>query len=100
FNLSVLTAESTAVANWNALKAGMRPAAISLEAWDPIWDNFTSQAGTTWGQFVALLDENATYLGRLGLRPLAVARLLAFLFQQADALSLASNQESVVDVLL
>jgi RHS repeat-associated protein/uncharacterized repeat protein (TIGR01451 family) len=70
--------------DWNAVKDSMRPALMPADAWDAIFANFTARVGTTRGQYMNLLDENATYLGRLGQTTSDINRLLGFIFQQAD----------------
>ena len=97
FNLGVLTADNTAPVNWANLKNGMRPESISSEAWDPIWTNFTTQVGDTWGDYVTMLDDNAAYLGRLGERVVDIGELAAFELKQADGLSPVRTLSSAVD---
>jgi RHS repeat-associated protein len=97
FSLGVLTADSTATVSWDALKDGMRPPTITAEAWEPIWANFVTQAGGTWGNYVTMLDNNASYLGRLGERVVDVGELLAFEFQQAEGMSPIRSLASAVD---
>ena len=65
------------------------PPDMSLDdpAWEPIWANFTDQVGDTWGDYVAMLDDNAAYLGRLGQRVDDVSELLAYEYRQAAGLS-------------
>jgi formylmethanofuran dehydrogenase subunit A len=65
----------------------MRPVSISAKAWDALWASFTAQVGTTWGDYVQMLDDNAAYLRRLDLRVVDVGQLLAFEFTQADGLT-------------
>jgi len=97
FNLGVITATDTTVADWTTLKTTMRPATINAEAWEVIWAGFRSQVGTTWGDYVKMLDDNASYVGRLGQRVLDVGQLLAFEFLQADGLSPLRTLASAVD---
>jgi RHS repeat-associated protein len=87
WNLGVLSADDTNVVNWAALKTNMQPASISTDAWDALWASFTAQVGMTWGDYVRMLDDNASYLGRLGDRVEDVGQLLSFEFMQADGLS-------------
>ena len=98
FTLGVLTAEDATPVDWASLKDGMRPASISAQAWDAIWASFTPQVGSTWGDYVRMLDENAVYLGRLGERVVDIGELLAFEFMQADGLSPVTTLTSSVDV--
>jgi hypothetical protein len=97
FTLGVLTPDNTSPVDWSSLKADMRPASITTEAWDAIWPAFTAQAGATWGAYVTMLDNNASYLGRLGQRVVDIGGLLAFEFQQADGLSPVRTLSSAVD---
>jgi YD repeat-containing protein len=97
WNLGVLPADDTTAVDWAALKTSMQPATINAEAWEVIWAAFTSQVGTTWGDYVGMLDDNAAYLGRLGQRVVDVGQLLAFEFLQADGLSPLRTLASAVD---
>jgi RHS repeat-associated protein len=87
FTLSTLDSTSTALVDWNAIKDSLRPPSITPEAWDAVYANLVAQVGATWGNYVRMLDDNAAYLGRLGLRVLDVGQLLAFELQQANGLS-------------
>ena len=97
WTLGVLTADNTEPVDWASLKESMRPASIGAQAWDAVWASFTSQVGSTWGDYVRMLDENATYLGRLGEWVTDVGDLLAFEFMQADGLSPLTTLSSSVD---
>lgn len=97
FNLGVLKADDTNAVNWSSLKASMKPATISTNAWDVIWAGFVSQAGTNWGGYVQMLDDNAAYLGRLGERVVDIGQLLSFKLLQADGLSPLRTLASAVD---
>ncbi len=52
--------------DWTALKESLRPPNVSVEAWEPIFANFTSSAGSTFADYNGLLAANATYLSSLG----------------------------------
>jgi len=80
-------AAGTTPVDWPSLKDGMRPDYVQPDAWDAIWANFTSEAGGTWEDYLAMLDENAVYLDRIGEPTSDVSRLLSFEFRQADALN-------------
>jgi RHS repeat-associated protein/uncharacterized repeat protein (TIGR01451 family) len=97
WNLGVLKAEDPTPVDWTSLKDSMRPASIDAEAWDALWASFTAQVGTTWGDYVRMLDDNAAYLGRLGLRVVDVGQLLAFEFMQADGLTPLRTLAGAVD---
>jgi RHS repeat-associated protein len=97
FELGVLTADNTAPVDWSSLKDGMKPASITAEAWEALWASFASQVGTTWGDYVRMLDDNAAYLGRMGQRVVDVGQLLSFEFLQADGLSPLRTLAGAVD---
>lgn len=97
WNLGVLRADDTTAVDWATLKTSMQPASIDADAWEVIWAAFTSQVGTTWGDYVGMLDDNAAYLGRLGQRVLDVGQVLAFEFLQADGLNPLRTLASAVD---
>ena len=97
FDLGVITVDNTTAVDWASLKSTMRPPSISVDAWDAIWQNFTQQAGTTWGDYVRLLNNNAAYLRRLGLEVCDLSDLLAFSFAQADGLNIVKTLDSSVD---
>ena len=93
----MLKADDPTPVDWASLKDGMKPASISAEVWDALWAGFTAGVGTTWGEYVRMLDDNAAYLGRLGLRVVDVGQLLAFKLMQADGLTPLRTLAGVVD---
>jgi RHS repeat-associated protein len=66
------------VIDWASMKESLRPAFVPADAWDAIYANFTASAGTTIGQYNAMLANNATYLSRLGRYEQSTSRLYAF----------------------
>src|SRR5206468_1353171 len=62
FDLGVLTDTNATPVDWNSMKPTMKPASIPADAWDALWSNFLQQVGTTWGDYVRMLDGNAAYL--------------------------------------
>ncbi len=98
FKLGILKADDNTKVDWNLFKDQMRPDEVNNEIWNPLWMNFVDQAGTTWGDYVTMLTDNASYLGRLGERVIDIKDLLSFEFIQANALNiiryLASYTES------
>ncbi len=100
FELSVLVADSTAEIEWSALKDDMRPDDISEEAWEPVYANFIAQTGSTWGDYVKMLDDNARYLHRLDERVTDIRDLLSFEVMQARGLSITNTLASEVDALM
>jgi len=97
FVLGKLTEENTTPIDWPSLKAEMRPPRLSDEAWDALWANFTAGVGSRWGDYVAMLNNNARYLGRIGLDVRDISKLLRFEFLQAGGLSPIKNLASSLD---
>ena len=78
----------------------MRPGNMSAEAWEPVFANLAIQTGTTWGDYVRKLSENATYLQRLGEQVNDIRELLSFETMQASGLTATQTLASEVDALL
>jgi len=85
--VGILDANNEVPVDWAAMKSPMRPYYVREDAWDVVWSNFTAQAGTTWGDYVAMLSRYALYLDGLSQRVEDITKLLAFAFRQAEALS-------------
>ena len=83
-NFSLSQASENETLDWTELKAETRPAHVSSEAWDAIWQNFTNSVGTTTGSYQATLAENANSLSQLGNYVHDVNSLLAFELQQSS----------------
>ncbi len=86
FYVSSTTVDDTTPIDWAEVKDQTRPSTIDTEAWNAIWTNYTSQIGTTAGELVRTLSENATYLARLGTALTDIGELAAFEVRQADGL--------------
>ncbi|MGF1632984.1 MAG: CARDB domain-containing protein [Phycisphaerae bacterium] len=84
FEAQALGDTSVAV-DYAAVKAAGRPAAVSEEAWDVIWANFTADAGPTLADLQSSLAETATYLSQVNRYVRSLASLLSFRLTQADA---------------
>ena len=97
WNLGVVHAWDPTPVDWTSLEASMRPANIATDAWAAIWTAFTAEVGSTWGDYVIMLDYNASYLGRLGVNVSDISKLLAFQFMQADGLTPLRSLASSVD---
>ena len=97
FSVGALTATDTTPTDWSSMKSSMQPATLTADAWNAVWSNFTSQVGTTWGQYVGMLDDNATYLGRLGENVRDIGSLLSFEMAQASGLGVVSTLSSATD---
>ena len=100
WTVSVLDDTITESIDWTSLKAEMRPYFIREDAWEAIWANFTVQVGDTWGDYGAMLADNANYLGQLGYREEDVSQLLALEFRKAEGLNPLSYLGTAVDALV
>ena len=78
----------------------MWPESITENLWEPLWANFISQAGNTWGDYVRMLTDNAVYLAKLGLYVTDIGELLAFEFAQADSLNVLRTIASSTDAYI
>jgi YD repeat-containing protein len=78
---------STEVIDWDALEAASQIPGMSDAAWAAVWDNVEAQTGDTWGDFVAMLGDNAAYLDQLGQSVYDNANLFAFEVLQANGLN-------------
>ena len=98
--VGVLDTENDTPVDWAALKDGMRPDYVAEDAWDVVWNNFTALAGSTWGDYVAMLGRNASYLHRHGQQKIEeITALQAFTFRQAEGFSPAAELAGGVDAV-
>jgi YD repeat-containing protein len=100
FNMGAVQADSTTPIDWASLKDSMRPSYVRPDAWNVLWTTFTTQVGSTWGSYVAVLDSNAAYLSRLGEPTSEISRLLGYEFRQADALNPIRYLASATDAYI
>ncbi|HUU84061.1 MAG TPA: CARDB domain-containing protein [Phycisphaerae bacterium] len=84
YNLYVLSPSQTPM-DWSGLAASSKPDGMDADAWTALWDNLAGQVGGTWGDYVNMLADNATYLGVLGKPTYDIGNLFAFELQQANA---------------
>ncbi|HZQ46885.1 MAG TPA: RHS repeat-associated core domain-containing protein, partial [Verrucomicrobiae bacterium] len=75
----------------------MQPPNIPSDAWPAIFSVFTNEVGSTWGNYVSMLDKNASYLGQLGINVPDASKLMAFQMMQADGLCPLQTLASSVD---
>jgi YD repeat-containing protein len=83
--------------NWSELSGSLKPESISSKQWRAIYTGIQRGIGTT-GDYVRMLNENASYLSRLGKRVTSVSDIWRFRMLQADGLGIASTLESVEDI--
>ena len=65
FNLESLIADANPI-DWDAIESEVRPEYLDPQLWDTLWANFTNNVGTTWHDYLRILDDQATYLARFG----------------------------------
>lgn len=76
------TADDASPIDWASRKIQLRPPTLNAAVWDIVFANLTGDLGTT-ADYVRMLNENATFLGRLGQRVIDVRELWNFELQQA-----------------
>jgi RHS repeat-associated protein len=101
FTLTVSTQTQTDPLDWNSVGALLKPSHVTAEAWAAVLGNLRTLVGNTWGDYVRMLDDNATYLGQLGRRVIDVRKLLAFQLELASGMHplaiLASGLDAAVE---
>jgi RHS repeat-associated protein len=98
FNLDEYTQKDVTTIDWTSLQTSLQPSGVPNAAWAPIYGALTAQIGSTWGDYVTTLDNEADYLGRLGEDVTDVSDLWAFATAQADGLSPMPVLSSVTDL--
>jgi YD repeat-containing protein len=84
FSLLVIQANDTTPVNWAGLQSSLQPPGFTSAAWTTVYSNLQSQLGTTAGGYVQLLDNESSYLGRLGENVSVVSTLWGAAVEQAD----------------
>jgi RHS repeat-associated protein len=69
--------------DWDQVETDVRPPDVASEAWAPLFARFQAQVGTTWGDYLAMLRDNADHLAEIGHRVYDAAELASFEFIQA-----------------
>ncbi len=97
FHLGVVKTDDTTPIDWNALQSASQPPGIATTAWQGVFASLQAQTGSTWGDYVQRLDDEARYLGTLGEDVTDVSRLYSFELLQADGLSTITQLGASVD---
>jgi len=84
FSLSSIQADDATAVNWASRESSLQPAGIPGVAWHTLYSGIAAQLGSTAGGYVQLLDAQAAYLGRLGIRITDVDQLWGFEVAQAN----------------
>ena len=98
FNLVVYNDQDSTAADLSSLQAGLQPPGMSSTAWSAIFGVLTAEIGTTWGGYVTMLDNEASYLGSLGEDVTDVVQLWSFAVMLADGLTPASTLAGGTDL--
>jgi RHS repeat-associated protein len=85
FSLGELDATNSVAIDWSSLEAGMKPSSMSPAAWNAIFPTLTANLGSTWGQYLQTLDNDAFYLASIGEPTNDLNNLLSFEIEKADA---------------
>jgi RHS repeat-associated protein len=97
FEIRIRDANDPTPIDWDGFIATGRPEWIAADAWSAIMNSFVGQVGPTWGDYIRMLSDNATYLSRLGVTEKDVNNLYGFEFQQANGISAISTLASATD---
>ncbi len=75
--------------DWDSHKAELKPSFIADEAWNPIFNNFKNNIGTTYSAVNESIADDVDYLSRLGQPVHDLNRLLSFELNRAGLLTIA-----------
>lgn len=100
FSLRVIRAGDTTPIDWTSLGSSLKPAMTSEESWKPLLANLRAAVGATWGEFVTMLDANASYLASIGATTRDAADLLALEVRRADGFGILPVLASSIDASL
>ena len=95
FSLSVVGTDDTQTINWASVAPGLRLGSINQAAWNAITPVLTAQLGSTWGQYLQTLDNDAAYLAGIGEPTTDLNQLLSFEIEKANASYTAQTLTSV-----
>ncbi len=100
--VGVEAATDTIPIPWSTLVSSLQPANLNSTAWNSIVPNLEAQIGSTWGDFVRRLDDDALYLGQLGESVNDLGWLWTYEVAQANGFSPVSvlNSDTDAQVLI
>ncbi len=87
FDLTVTTEDSTETIDWDAIRDAARPPHVAADVWQRLWSHFAAETGSTWGDYVRMINANAAYLGLLGQHVADAAQLFNFALYQLGEMS-------------
>ena len=85
FTLGEIDASNSGAIDWNSFTDAMRPQSINFTAWNVIAPLLTANLGSTWGQYIQTLDNDAVYLAGIGEPTNDLNQLLSFEIEKANA---------------
>jgi RHS repeat-associated protein len=100
FTSDSLTTDNATVIDWTSLNASLHPGSISAQAWEGIFPNLVALTGNTWGAYVTMLDNNASYLAKLGENVTDVGQLWNFQIERAIGFSTITHVGDTTDAQL
>lgn len=80
--LGLMTADATPI-DWVEIEDDLRPDDIPDELWAALWANLTTGIGATWADFLAAMNDAATFLARADNRTYDVRELFAVAIKNA-----------------
>ncbi len=95
FSVGDLETTNSQTIDWSSFQAGLRPGSINQMAWNAIYPVLMTELGTTWGQYVQQLDNDAVYLAGIGEPTDDLSQLLSFEIEKANAAYTAQTLTSV-----
>ena len=95
FSLSEVGTDDSQSIDWPSVAPGLRLGSINTTAWNAITPNLTAQLGSTWGQYVQTLDNDAAYLAGIGEPTTDLNQLLSFEIEKANDSYTAQTLTSV-----
>ncbi|MBX3440753.1 MAG: RHS repeat protein, partial [Planctomycetaceae bacterium] len=95
--IRISSANDSTPIDWSVLLPTLRPAWIRDDAWAGVGANLRAQIGSTWGEYIQMLSQNAAYLSRLGHTVRDVSELYGYEVMQAMGLSAIGSPASATD---
>ncbi len=95
FSLTEVGTDDSDPIDWSTVASGLQLGSINDTAWDAISPILATNIGSTWGQYVQTLDNDASYLAGIGQPTTNLNQLLSFEVEKANASFTAQTLVSV-----
>ena len=95
--IRIRDAEDPATIDWESYIADERPELVPEDAWNAVMEVLVDQAGATWADYISMLNENATYLSRLGRLARNIDDLFGFEYLQANGIGVVPTLAAATD---